>query len=93
MFSSVQSVREFANSLQIKFELDMGIDKMLSDNLNNYFRYCYDNDNDVIKFFFELESGPCILKVHYPHTDNVFYKFNDNLRDYFSLSLKRILNT
>ena len=93
MFSSIKSVREFANSLQLKFDLDMGIDKILSDGLNNYFRYSYDKDNDVIKFFFELETGPCMLKVHNPYTDNVFYKFNDTLKDHFSLRLKTILNT
>ena len=86
MFSSIESVREFAKSLQLKFNLDMGIDKMLSDSLDNYFRYQYDKDNDVIKFFFELSTGPCILKVHHPYTDNVFYIFNDTLLNHFSLN-------
>lgn len=85
MFNSDKSVKEYAVSLQNRFKINMNLKDMFSDDLNNYFNYNYDRSNDIISFYFELDSGPCVLSVENPYTDNEFFTYNKNLSQYISI--------
>lgn len=84
MFSSDRSVKEYAIKLQKRFKINMNLKDMFSNNLNSYFNYKYDKSNDIISFYFELDSGPCILSVENPYTDNEFFTYSENLNQYIS---------
>ena len=70
---------DLAIDLEQKYNIDMNLKDMFSDDLNTYFDYEYNKSEDFISFYFEQEQGSCILKVKEPFSENESYEFNSIL--------------
>ena len=70
-----------ALELEEKYDIDMNLKDMFSDELNTYFNYEYNNVEDYITFYFEQEQGHCVIKVSNPLSRKEKYEFNKTLFD------------
>ena len=71
---------DLALDLEERFDIDMNLEDMFSDDLNNYFNYEFNEVNNTVTFFFELDEGSCKLIVHKPFAIDESYTFNKTLR-------------
>ena len=76
---SDHEVADLALEIEEKFDIDMNLEDMFSDELNSYFDYTIDKSDDKIIFFFEVDEGSCKLTVHNPYDDHERFTFNKTL--------------
>ena len=79
---------DIALALEQKYDIDMNLKDMFSDELNAYFDYEYNELEDYISFYFEQEQGHCIIKVKNPLSRNEKYEFNKTLFNILDQKLK-----
>ena len=81
MIYSDHEAADLAIDLETRFNIDMNLEDMFSDDLNNYFNYSLNKVDNTISFCFEMDSGSCILTVHEPFSNNERCSFNKTLED------------
>ena len=74
--NSDYEVADLALEIEERFNIDMSLEDMFSDDLNCYFNYERDEKKNTVTFFFEGYLGSCILTVNKPFTVNESYTIN-----------------
>ena len=82
---SNEDLFEAASIIEEEFEIDIYKDIIFSDELNAYFKYSIDYENDVITFSFEVDEGGAEFYVN-DYFNECLITCNDAARKY----IKRI---
>jgi hypothetical protein len=68
---------EIADGAEQEIGVNMYLDIIFSDELNKYFNYKYNYDDDVITLNFEVEKGSASIDIVNAQSPNYSYRFNN----------------
>lgn len=78
----VTDFHEIAKGAEEEFGIKMYIDLIFSEELNKYFNYKYDYENDIITLNFEVDDGSASLDIVNAQSPDFSYRMNDVLTKY-----------
>ncbi len=81
---------EIATGAEREIGVNMHLDIIFNDELNKYFNYGYDYDNDIITLNFEVNEGSASLQIINAQSPDYSYKINNVLLKY--IETKKINN-
>lgn len=67
---------EIAGGVEQEIGVNMYLDIIFSNELNKYFNYKYDYDDDIITLNFEVEKGSASIDIVNAQSPNYSYRFN-----------------
>lgn len=67
---------EIADGVEQEIGVNMYLDIIFSNELNKYFNYKYDYDDDIITLNFEVEKGSASIDIVNAQSPNYSYRFN-----------------
>lgn len=73
---------EIAKGAEEEFGIKMYIDLIFSEELNEYFNYKYDYENDIITLNFEVDDGSASLDIVDAQSPDYSYRMNSVLTKY-----------
>jgi len=77
---------EIAKGVEQEFGIDMHLNVIFSEELNTYFNYKYDYENDVITLNFEVDDGTASLDIVDAQSPDYSYRMNNVLSRYIEES-------
>ena len=77
---------EIAKGAEQEFGIDMHLNVIFSEELNTYFNYKYDYENDVITLNFEVDDGTASLDIVDAQSPDYSYRMNNVLSRYIEES-------
>ena len=67
---------EIADGVEKEIGVDMYLDIIFSDELNKYFNYKYNYEDDIITLNFEVEKGTASIDIVNAQSPDFSYRFN-----------------